>query len=148
MPPPLQVGHKVWSHKGHVLCVSSRLWAKNRTNWVKTFFFCFSPDFWRKIGLNLSEDLFFCSSTDFWRKIGLNFGRNNFWFRSLFLPNLLNFLVPPFQNRPYAIGCTTACVRFDGPRFEPQATRSRDERVTSRPTGQFNQILTNRLADF
>ena len=51
--------------------------------WVKTFFF-----------------LLF---TWFWAKIRTRSGRNNFCFRSLFLPNFLKFLAPPpFQNPAYA----------------------------------------------
>ena len=77
-PPPLEVGHKVWSNKGYVLCVSSR----------------FAPTFGLKIGGNLSEDLFFfiLLFTWFWAKNRTDFGWNNFWFRSLFFSN---FLPPP-----------------------------------------------------
>ena len=32
------------------------------------------------------------------------------------------------------------CVRFDGPRLEPQTSRSTDERVTARPTGRCESI--------
>ena len=44
----------------------------------------------------------------------------------------------PFEElsqRWQAVG--TAVFDFTGPRFEPQTSRSRDERVTAPPTGQF-----------
>ena len=79
--PPFQVGHKVWSHKGYVLCVSFRLAPTfglkiaGKFEWRPFFFFfCrFSPYFRRKIGLNSSE-AFFCSSPNFGQKIELILG--------------------------------------------------------------------------
>ena len=75
-PPPLQVGHKVWSCKGYVWCVSCRLCSSCR------LYFCSSPDFGRKFGLDLGGTisvLDLCSCQIFW----------NFW-------------PPPIQNPAYA----------------------------------------------
>ena len=66
-------GHKVWSHKGYVLSVSSWLWVKNRTKFEwRPFFFCSLPDFGQKIGLG-----------------------GTIWFRPLLFSHFLNFLAPP-----------------------------------------------------
>ena len=48
----------------------------------------------------------------------------------------------PFDEIPHgwrAVG--NAVSDLTGPRFKPQTSRSRDERVTARPTGWYNEIL-------
>ena len=111
-PPPLQFGHKVGSHKGYVLCVSSWLaptfGLKIGGNFSEDlFFFCSSPNFGRKIGLNMSEDLFFCcSSPNFGPKIGLILGGTIS--DSDLCSSQIFVATPPFQNPAYA----TALVRF------------------------------------
>ena len=39
-----------------------------------------------------------------------------------------------------AVGNTVSDLT--GPRFEPRTSRSKDERVTARPTGRFNEIIS------
>ena len=131
MAPPLQVGHKVWSYKGHVLCVSSRIWAKNRTKFEWRLFFCSSPDFGLKIGLNVSEDLFFLLFTWFWakfewepfffpspdfgRKIGLNL--EQFLIQIFVLTTFSEIFGPPFSK---------SCLRYwlNRPGIETMSTVS------------------------
>ena len=75
-PPPLQVGHKVGSHKGYFCAFLLGIGLKIGGNLSEDLFvFCSSPNFGRKIGLNLSEDHFFCSLPNFGRKIGLDLSR-------------------------------------------------------------------------
>ena len=134
MAPPLQIGHQALGSK--------------------------STDFGRKMGRNLSEDLFFfCSSPDFGRKMGQNLSvaiSNT----DLCASQIFWFLAPSFQNPAYATApkrvtslpgpsprhcvlavqlwkkcCCVGNTVFDltGPRFEPQTSCSKDERVNARP---------------
>ena len=52
----------------------------------------------------------------------------------------------PFEEmlqRWRAVGNTVSDLT--GPRFEPQTSRSRDERVTARPTGRFKNLNLNSI---
>ena len=55
----------------------------------------------------------------------------------VFPPRISQSSVAPFQDmlqRWQAVGKTVSDLT--GPRFEPPTSRSRDERITARPTGQ------------
>ena len=144
MPPssPLQVGHKVRSHKGYVQCVSSRLRLKNLTKFEWRPFFL-------TLHLILGENsdqiwvkTFFLLFTWFWAKIRTKFRWNNFCFRSLFLPNFLKFLASPFSKScvrccsSHYIGWLFTRGGVEDTRLEAKAKDSLSEDRHSRGQGQ------------
>ena len=103
-PPPLQVGHKVWSHKGYLLWVSSRLHAWNQTEFEWRPLFFSTPDFGAKNRTKFEwrTFFFFCSSFDFGRKIGLISG-GTISDSDLCSSHIFRSFWPPFSK---------SCVRY------------------------------------